>query len=413
MTRFFLLLLAVASLALAESPIELQLPGEMLLNGDAHDLALGGSAEARWDLASGLPSNPALLASLDGVTYASVLQFRIASRDTIGGTWKEGRQDFPAFQFTLALPKDWRLGIGYRSLFRTRASYSLSGVVEDVPEGDWDGSYQTHLSQSGGQGSFPISLAWAWKNHLRLGADLSLLRGNLLQEWEYDFPAEASGIYDRKIRRSAEWSGTQWGAGLQARPAEGFSLSLHYRGESNLQGEQSEEVSGEEEDTPTGLEGVFPASWSAGLAWKLPGTQCLGSLRTNLVLSANWLQQSWSQSSLPLTTGKLRDLSRLGLGLEWNFLLPRVGLREERNIPLRLGFRHANLPTLDPLEGSYLEEILWSLGTGFKVQDGKGDCDLAFFLQEYQASGKRVEFRWGMALSLRSTEKWKRRTHHF
>jgi len=369
---------------------------------DASKLALGGAGESRWDLQDGLPTNPALLAGLDGVTFSTVLQFRQARRDSGVGTWKENRQDFPAFQFTLAFPAGWRLGLGYRARLRNRGSYSLSERMIDLPEGesDWDGRYELDLVQEGGLSSFPISLAWQASPRLRLGLALSLLRANLFQEWSYRFP-EGSGLYDRKVKRQADWHGSAVDFGAQARLGSNWGLSLLYRGGSDLSGLNRIEIAGQAGAADSSLAGSYPASWSAGLTW---------ASGRRIMLSAAWNHLAWSRYRSPIPSEELQDVDQLSLGLEWRWIRPRKGLRSEQSLPFRFGFRLGKFPGTDPLLGGELREKLLSLGTGFKVQGGKGSLDLAVFLQGLDSGGLPAETRWGLALSLRTSEKWKRRT---
>lgn len=403
MTRRRLLpLLLLPVLAAAESPLEISHPGEPLLAMDALNLSLGGAGEARWNVRSGLPANPALLAGLDGVTFSTVLQFRQARRDTSGGLWTENRQDFPAFQFTLALPAGWRLGLGYRSLLRNRGSYLLSQTMAELPEDeeDWDGSYDLYLDQQGGIGAFPLSLAWQAHERLRLGLAVSLLRGSLEQEWEYDFP-DGSGLYDRKVRRRADWHGTALDLGLQARLSGSLALSLLYRGSSALSGTDLLEIAGQTDTEEETLAGRHPSSLAAGLSW---------APYERLVLSLAWERQPWSDYESPVQSEALYDVNRYSAGLAWKWVRPRRGLRPARVLPLRLGMRYGHLPGSDPIGGGRVRELLYSLGTGFSVQEGKGSVDVALFLQNLDAGGGASERRWGLALSLRTSEPWKRRT---
>ncbi len=402
MTRVWILLLLLPALAAAESPLELSQPGEPLLTMDAAALALGGAGEARWDLQSGLPDNPALLAGLDGVTFSTVLQFRQSRRDTSGTLWTENRQDFPAFQFTLALPANWRLGLGYRSALRSRGSYTLDALMEDLPDDDtdWDGSYELNLRQEGGLGAFPLSVAWQQGDRLRLGLAVSLLRANLLQEWTYSFP-DSSEVYDRKVKREADWNGTRIDAGLQARLGKGLSVSLLYRSGCDLEGLSVVQIAGQTDTEETNLAGSYPASWSTGLSWA-PGKRN--------VISLGWEHLSWSEYESPIESESLYDVDRFSLGYEWKWIRPRKGLRPERRIPFRVGIRLGKFPGAEPLLGGEVIEKLYSFGTGFTVQDGKGSVDLAVFLQDLDAGDAASETRWGIALSLRTSEKWKRRT---
>ena len=114
--------LCAATVARAESLFELTPPGEPLLALDAHAIALAGASEARWHLESGLPSNPAQLVAIDGVSFATVIQWRRGLRDLegAGANWDETRQDFPAFQISAAFPRGIRFGAGYRADLRSR-----------------------------------------------------------------------------------------------------------------------------------------------------------------------------------------------------------------------------------------------------------------------------------------------------
>lgn len=402
MNRVWIILLLLPVLAMGESPLELSQPGEPLLTMDAVNLALGGSGEARWNTQSGLPSNPALLAGLNGVTFSTVIQFRQSRRDTVGGTWTENRQDFPAFQFTLALPAGWRLGLGYRSMLRSRGSYTLDRVLDDYVDdsSDWEGDYELNLRQEGGVSTFPISVAWQSNDRLRVGLALSMLRANLFQEWSYSFP-DSSEVFDRKVKREADWHGTAIDVGLQARLGKGVDLSLLYRSGANLSGLSAVQIAGQTHVEESSLRGSYPASWSTGLSWS-PGP--------SNTLSVGWEHLSWSEYDSPIESESLYDVDRFSMGYEWKWIRPRKGLRPERRIPFRVGFRYGRFPGEEPVLGGIVREMIYSFGTGFRVQEGKGSVDLAVFMQNLDAGGTASETRWGLALSLRTSEKWKRRS---
>jgi hypothetical protein len=403
------LALAAAPGARAESLLELLPPGEPLLPLDAHAIALGGAAEARWDLESGLPANPAQLVGIDGVSFATVLQVRRGLRDLAGpgADWDETRQDFPAFQISAALPRGLRLGIGYRADLRSRGSYHYS--VPFPLEGETQ-HYVVRYAQSGGLSRFPFSLALPLGERYRAGVGLNLYRGNLSQEWTYDFPNPTSGdpdlgYQDRKVRRQASWYGTGLALGLQAQPLDPATVfSLRWDGGADLRGDAQEETAGEDDVRVSRVDGRMPARWALGAARRLP-RGALGSVQ--------WEHEAWTDYRAPAGSAKLSDVDRLCLGLEWFWGQAPAPGREGRQLPLRLGLRRGNWPAADPISGAEVTETTVSLGTGFDLPAGRGSLDLAFYWQALGMDAGESERRFGLALSLRTTETWSRRAQPF
>jgi hypothetical protein len=401
------LLIALATPAAAESLLEISPPGEPMLPLDAHSLALGGAAESRWSLESGLPANPAQLVAMDGITFATVIQLRRGFRELDEGDWDETRQDFPAFQVSAALPGHFRLGVGYRADLRSRGSFSYSVPFDLGLSGD---SYQVRYEQDGGLSRFPISLARRIGDNHRLGVGLNLYRGNQNQEYVFDFPNLSSGdpdlgYQDRKVRRKARWAGTGFVLGLQSRPLGSLAtLSARWESGADLEGESQEETAGEDDLELEALAGEIPGRWALGIAFQLP--------RGGLA-SLQWEHENWGDYDSPLPAESLRDVDRFGLGFEW--LWGQSGRRGEqhRQFPVRLGLRRANWPAPDPLTGGEIIETTWSLGSGFDVQDGRGSVDFTLFWQQLDVEGAQGERRLGLALSLRTSEHWRKRTQPF
>lgn len=401
--------LALAAPVGAESLLELLPPGEPLLPLDAHAIALGGAAEARWDLESGLPANAAQLMAIDGVSFATVLQMRRGLRDLPGGLrWDETRQDFPAFQISAALPHGLRLGIGYRGDLRSRGAYSLT-VPYDLDDGLTD-HYALDYVQDGSLSRFPVSLAFAPHERYRVGLGLNLYRGSLNQEWLYDFPAGTSGdpdlgYQDRKVRREGSWRGTGLALGLQAQPlGPATTFSLRLDGGADLKGSSRIETAGETDLSESTLSGELPLRWALGVAQRLP---------QGVALSLQWDHEAWSDYAAPLAGADLRDVDRLALGLEWTGRENAAAGRATRRLPLRLGLRVGDWPGPDALGGKAVRETLLSAGTGIDLPAGRGSLDLAAFWQRLAIDGGDSERRFGLALSLRTTEPWTRRTQPF
>lgn len=402
--------LTLAAPAGAESLLELLPPGEPLLPLDAHAIALGGAAEARWDLESGLPANPAQLMAIDGVSFATVLQMRRGLRDLpAGGSWDETRQDFPAFQISAALPHGLRLGLGYRGDLRSRGAYSIS-VPYDLDEGLTD-HYALHYVQDGNLSRFPISLAFAPDPRYRFGLGLNLYRGSLNQEWLYDFPNATGGdpdlgYQDRKVRREGSWRGTGLALGVQAQPlGTATTLSLRLDSGAGLRGSSRLETAGETDLSEAKLSGDLPLRWALGVSQRLP--------RGTLV-SLQWDHEAWSDYAAPLGgDADLDDIDRFALGLEWLWGEARATGRTHRQLPLRLGLRVGDWPGPDALSGGGVRETMLSAGTGIDLPAGRGSVDLALFWQRLSIEGAESERRIGFALSLRTTEAWTRRTQPF
>lgn len=390
-----------------ESLLELAPPGEPMLPYDAHTLALGGAAESRWHLESGLPSNPAQLVAIEGITFSTVIQVRRAFRELEGGEWDETRQDFPAFQISASLPWNLRLGAGFRSDLRARGSFS-EFVAMDL--GSYGSGYTRSYSQSGGLSRFPLSLAMPIGDTHRIGVGLNLYRGNRNQEWVFDFPGATSGdpdlgYQDRRVRQKARWAGTGFVLGAQSRLFDArATVSARWEGPADLAGDVEGETAGEDDLEVDEITGRMPARWALGFAFKLPA----GGLA-----SVQWEHEAWGDYSAPLPSASLSDVNRYGLGLEWLWGEAGRPGRRHRQFPVRLGLRRGNWPASDPVTGGEITETTFSLGTGFDVQEGKGSVDLTFYWQQIAVDGDEGERRLGLALSLRTSERWKKRTQPF
>jgi hypothetical protein len=362
----------------------------------------GGATEARWDLKSGLPSNPAQMLALEGVTFSTVIQIRKASSDRGGISWGETRQDFPAFQVSAALPRGLRLGAGFRADMRSRGSFEQGIVLEEL-------AYRQRFTQEGGLHRFPITLAFPLGSRLRVGLGLGLLRGNLNQEWSWHSFIGPGGFADvsyseRRVRRRAHWHGTSLILGAQAKPRPGYGISLRWESSADLTGSEQIATAGEFDEESVELSGYMPGRWGAGVVMPLP----MGG-----ILSAQWDHENWENYESPLAPASLRDVDRFGVGLEWSMGRKMGQWREERRIPLRLGLRVGDYPAADPLDGSEVSERLLGFGTGIEIQEGRGALDLTFFLQRLRGGGAELEKRWGFAFSLRTSEIWQRRKQPF
>ena len=401
--------LCAATVARAESLFELTPPGEPLLALDAHAIALAGASEARWHLESGLPSNPAQLVAIDGVSFATVIQWRRGLRDLegAGANWDETRQDFPAFQISAAFPRGIRFGAGYRADLRSRGAFS-STVPIDL-EGNTD-SYRLAFSQDGGLSRFPLSLAMPLGERTRLGIGLNLYRGNRNQEWLFDFPNASSGdpdqgYQDRRVRRQARWHGKGLALGLQSRPlGPRAAFSLRWEAGADLEGEARTETAGETDVELVALSGRMPSRWALGCAFELA---------KGGIASLQWEHEAWSDYEAPLPAATLQDVDRVALGLEWLLGGPSRPGHRRQPLPLRLGVRHGRWPAPDPVTGGEVMETTLGLGTGIDVQSGRGSLDLALFWQHLGVDGGAGERRFGLALSLRTSEHWSRRTQPY
>ena len=400
--------LLILALALAQTPAraeslgELQAPGLPLLPLDAQSLGLGGATEARWDLPSGLPANPAQMLALEGVTFSTVLQLRKASSDIGGVDWSETRQNFPAFQVSAALPRGLRFGVGFRADLRSRGSFDQGVDLGEL-------SYTQSFSQEGGLHRFPLTLAAPIGERLRLGMGIALLKGNLKEEWWWHSFRDAEGLIDgsfeeRRSRRLASWHGTSLVLGAQMRPRPGYAASLRWESPADLTGTSIRETAGEDDSAGVTLDGHMPGRWGAGLSLPLPG----GGFA-----SAQWDHEDWANWESPLATVELRSVDRFGFGAAWSLGRKSGPWGERRSVPLRFGVRFGDYPAPDPIGGGDVTERLIGLGSGFVIQDGRGAVDVTFFLQRLESGGREFENRWGLALSLRTSEIWQKRTQPF
>ncbi|MCP4548257.1 MAG: hypothetical protein GY835_17490 [bacterium] len=401
-TSLLLILILTAVAANAESPWEIRLPGEPLLPLDAHSLALGGATEARWDIKGGLPANSAQIANLDGFTFATVLQWRQASRTLAAGeSWSETRQDFPAFQISANLPKGIRLGIGFRADMRARGSFTLPMI--QIEGQDCEQSY----TQKGGYHRFPLSIAMPIGDKVRLGLGVSLVRGHLNQEWYFRFPDALVyenpelGFVNRSARRLASWHGTSFNAGLLVRPLKWLSVSGRLESACDVNGDNTIQTAGIESEEVDPISGRMPARWGLGLA---------GNLGDSGILSVQWDHEEWADCEMPVGDIDLLNVDRIAAGFEWIF---RYGYRNKKETPLRIGFRSSNHPGPDPFTRAEINEKFYSIGTGINLRDGRGSVDLTLFLQNLTVAGGETEKRIGVALSVRTSEIWTKRTTPF
>lgn len=274
------------------------------------------------------------------------------------------------------------------------------------PDGDSDLAYELEYRQRGATKHFPVVMAMSLGENLRLGAGCNVIMGSLSSEWIYDFDnayvpgAPDSGYHDQKARRRADWYGLAPVIGAQFRFPGRLSASVRYEAGTELSGSSLYEIAGRESNDETELAGQYPSRLALGVALAGPGSS---------VFSLQWNREPWSEYTDPLADLELEDVDNYAVGAEWIWKRePRPG-RRILEVPFRAGARVGLWPRRDPLTSSIIRETIIALGTGLVLEDGVGSFDLALFYQRLNDEDDAGEDRIGVAISLRSTDFWKRR----
>jgi hypothetical protein len=320
--------LALPVLAAAAGPLTRAPWGEPLWRGGAADLGRGGAGLALLDSTRLGGDNPATF-HLGRLTRFQMDFSGVRSRAGDGArqeTFSSGQFDGWALGFPL-LWKEIHAGLRMSSL--SHMDYLLArGGADSLGRADI-----TSLKGSGGLSRAGLVLARA-QGRLRVGVELGLSFGSVLEEWKHFYPQSAPP-YDSWVERRRSLTGFQGRLGLQwqARPELALALAWTPPARAELTVDLENRANGVDAEILTRRVDL-PGELALGAAWRRGPWTWLLDLR----------QQDWSGT--PLLDDSLDAEARLdrplgvALGLELpaseDFAAPwfrraawRAGLRHE------------------------------------------------------------------------------------
>lgn len=210
---------------------------------------------------------------------------------------------------------------------------------------------QDRIRSDGAVADLRAALGWFVSSRLQVGGGIHLLTGSTRERIERDYADRSYTAlrHDSNVK----YKGLGWSVGLAGNPLSWLRLGVSYRSDGHLDAVRDSVEIGRVE-LPMTISGGFGAA-------PVPG----------LVIGATVSWQSWSdaQEGLSSIGGDARafDVWDVSGGVE---LGGSVGPR----VPLRLGFRYAQLP-FSPTD-EQAREIDLSLGSGFRFAQGRAAANV-------------------------------------
>lgn len=218
------------------------------------------------------------------------------------------------------------------------------------------------------------ALGWFLSSKLQVGAAFHILTGSTRERIQRDY---SDSDYTPLLHDSdVGYSGLGWSVGLAANPVGGLRLGVSFRSDGDLEAAQDSVLIGRV-DLPMTISGGFAAA-------PVPG----------LLFASTLTWQSWSDAQDGLTSiggdATTFDTWDVSAGVE-------VGGAVGPPIPIRLGFRYAQLP-FSP-EDDQVREIDLTLGTGFTFAQGRAAFTVAVERVSRDGGGAS-EDAWQLAFGL-------------
>jgi hypothetical protein len=368
--------------------------GETISTATGRGRALGGVSVALADPLRVSLDNPALLGSLERVSFSAVYvaERRNAESGAASETFTDGNFPF----VTAAIPFKSFVVVGF-GLVREQNVFVNPIILENVED---PASYSLRFSRSGDLFRVPIALSRRVTPWLQLGWSADFWFGSLDEERIIDF-ASAS-FRDTNDRTRDEVDGTSWSAGFVARPLPRVSAGLRYRASKSLDGTRTNET--EDGGTTNSIVAhSVPASIAGGVhAAILPRVAATIEVRRDL-----W---EGEEGDSPPGQGFV-DATRLGGGLELTPPADRAETPALLRAPWRVGFQRSEWHFRD-FRGEKITEWLLSAGTSMTLGSESGVVDFVFELGRRGSIDDNAleEKLYRFALGFSGGEPWKKPT---
>jgi hypothetical protein len=202
------------------------------------------------------------------------------------------------------------------------------------------------IRSDGAVADLRAAVGWFISSKLQLGAGFHILTGSTRERIERDY--EDNSYTPLRHDSDISYSGLGWSVGFTGNPISWLRMGVSFRSDGHLDAARDSVAIGRV-DLPMTISGGFAAA-------PVPG----------LVIASNVTWQSWGDAQEGLTSigGDATTFNTwdVSAGLE-------VGGSVGPRVPIRLGFRYAQLP-FSP-EDDQVREIDLSLGAGFRFGQGR------------------------------------------
>jgi hypothetical protein len=363
------LLCAQSAPAAADSIFSALGVGEVVTTADMRGRGMGNVSVGIYDPWNVGRGNPATLASVRAYFVHGELfqEARSIDADT-GDHASPTSTNLPQIRAGLAVPKVGVVALGLAEY--TSVSYELEEVT-----GAGTGAIRRTLSGKNGLDVLTLTFARRVRPRIMLGADLDFMLGSFQDVWKTDFldPNAFDTIDSLVVEHSI---GPALRLGILGRPyphvdlggAITFGRSLELR-------PKIKHEAGEATDLPR-YDLDLPLTIALGVS---------GDLTSRWRGAMDFTYANWSGTDLTLGTDPILnrqyvptgDLTKIGVGVEYQMDRAGESRRYHHHIPLRAGFAWEPWPILD-VHGEKIHDKFITAGAGFPVGDEVGMIQLAF-----------------------------------
>jgi hypothetical protein len=391
-----------ASRACAQSPFALTNIGQNIWNGDARIAGRGGWGMTVADTLalgfkniSGLVDNPFV-----GVHLTAFGE--LVSAEENGQERRTSRTFAPDFRLSIPIaPRRLALTAGLRSR-RTTQYDAVSDTSWEVDEGTLHGNLR--FERDGSQLEIPLGAAFRVGSHLAVGATLNLLGGTVVDTRRTisltlerpDGSVFVSPYLSAREETEDIYDGVSYTASALLDGLGPFRLGFAYTPEHDLSVDRTISLSGVAARHAESYELKMPAEYLAGFELQLGSRWRLGGDLQFMEYSAFSGQPEWEPD--------MEDEWTVAAGFE------RILARERRgghgNLPLRLGVMRRQWAY--KVGGEAVTETVFSAGTGFSLQGGAGQLDVALSygsIGSVADNGVAADY-WRLTVSVTGLERW-------
>lgn len=331
------------------------------------------------------PANPAgtLRKGISAVMVTTPLTMSLGDRRAFATSTR-----FPLIRAVLPIGTRWVATVAYGSYldqaWSVRADRMEAIGADTVPVRDV-------VSSSGGVGQYRLGLAYSLGSRLALGISAGGYSGQqqILLSRQFTDTTTLTEVESFQSRLSRSYSGPLVSAGVRWDPASFARLGVSVTLPGNLK-MKSEQGQLENRTVP------LPVQVASGAS---------AYLSPDLLLAASARWSGWGKANAALSTGAepagvpaARDTWEIGGGLEY-----ASTARQSRSVPLRVGFRYAQLPF--SFDGQLPNE--WAVGGGFGLRVGPQvdpqaliDLGVERGARGSTANGNLQEMFWQISLSV-------------
>jgi hypothetical protein len=279
---------------------------------------------------------------------------------------------FPLFIIAGPAGPKWHLGISVAAY--TDRTFALAHG-DTIPIRGVPVAVRDTLFSRGGINDIRFAAAYAINSRIVLAGAVHVLTGTNRMEYRRTFGDSSYAPIDEKTELS--FAGPGASAGLLADVAKGLRIAGLFRWDGNLKVDK---------DSTRLYSVTMPYTYGGGVQYQ----------RKTVVLAAQVLMRNWSVAdSLIKARGGLGSVNTL----EYSAGLEYATHAQPTYLPIRLGFRHAQLP-FPLVTGSTGQESAISAGTGFRFTGGRGSLDFALHYTWRNQPGGYTEHAVGLSLGV-------------